>query len=446
MLSRFERNTSMTINERIEAYTQDMVRSLQEIVSIRSLEGKAKPGMPFGEDCARALDYTLGLCQHLGLRTGTMDGYIGWCEYGDGEELVCVLTHLDIVPEGDGWTFDPLGGDISEGKIYGRGTLDDKGPAIACIYALKALADSGTQLNRRIRILFGLNEETGCRCVEYYVNNGGELPIAAFTPDGEFPIINGEKGIYHGTFTRTIELSDHAILCMSAGTAPNVVPATASCTLNFRHNGSSIISAQGKGAHASTPDDGENAIAKLFLQLEKLPLDGDSGELTAFMAKHITADNHGRALGIYCYDDISGEITVNCGMMNIDLGEVRITLDIRCPVTIDVDTILPTLRDTMALGGFTEKHCSISKSIYTAPDSELVQTLQRVYERETGTEATLLCIGGGTYAKSMPNCVAFGPMFPGEPMLDHQPDECISIESLVKSSKLYAAAMQELAK
>lgn len=436
----------MNINSRVDNYTEDMVSSLQELIAIRSVEGEAKPGMPFGEGPAKALDYTLGLCRHLGFETGTMDGYVGWCQYGEGEELVCVLTHLDIVPEGDGWTHEPLGGEIDGGNIYGRGTLDNKGPAIASIYALKALADSGEKLNRRIRIIFGLNEETGCECVEHYVNNGGELPKYAFTPDGEYPIINGEKGIYHGTFTRPLALSDKAILYMKAGTAPNVVPATATCTLNFSHEGHSMVTALGKSAHASTPEEGENAIYKLFELLAAMPLDGDSKELADFISHRLGTDNYGLSLGINCHDSISGEITVSCGLMSIELGQVSLTLDIRCPVTIELDTVLPKLREAMAQGGFTEKEFSTSKSIYTPPESELIKALQRVYERETGTEATLLCIGGGTYAKSMPNCVAFGPIFPGDPMLDHQPDEFISIENLVKNAKIFAQAMLELAK
>jgi len=435
----------MDINKHVENYTDRMISSLQELVSIRSVEGEPLPGKPFGEMCTKALEYTLKLCESLGLRTGTMDGYVGWCEYGEGDELICVLTHLDIVPEGEGWTHEPLTGEICDGKIYGRGTLDDKGPAIASIYALKAIMDSGEKLNRRIRIIFGLNEETGCECMHYYVNTGGELPVYAFTPDGEFPIINGEKGICHATFTRSVEPSEHGMISIKAGTAPNVVPALAACTLNFKHNGHCVVIAEGKGAHASTPDEGVNAVAELFKQLSEIPLDGDSKALADFMAG-ITADNHGHGLGINCRDDISGELTSSCGLISLENGELSLTLDIRCPVTIDMDSILPALRQTMAKGGFEEESCHISKSIYTPPESPLVQALQRVYERETGEEATLLCIGGGTYAKTIPNCVAFGPIFPGEAMLDHQPDEFISIENLVKSAKLYANAMLELAK
>ena len=443
----------MTVNESIENRSGELIRSLQELVRIPSVGGEAQPGLPFGAAPARALDYCLGLAQSLGLRTGTMDDYAGWCEWGQGDELICVLTHLDVVPAGDGWIHAPFGGEISEGRIYGRGTLDDKGPAVACIYALKALAESGVPLHRRVRVLFGLNEETGCACMEYYVNHGGELPVSAFTPDGEFPIINGEKSIYIGSFQRPVAPSAHCITSIHAGTAANVVPAAAECTLNFTpssplpdfcaQNGQTLTAA-GLGAHASTPDEGINAISRLFSALSALPLDGDSLALTRFIAG-AARDTHGHALGISCQDAISGELTVNWGMMQLADGLARVTLDVRCPVTLSPDPVLEALRSVMAAGGFTEYEYKLSRGIYISPDSALVRTLQRVYTRETGEEAVTMCIGGGTYAKTMPNCVAFGPIFPGEPMLDHQPEEFIAIDRLLQSTRIYAAAMAALA-
>lgn len=443
----------MTIKESLRSRQSEMVRSLQELIKIRSLLGEPEPGLPFGREVNSALDYCLKLAENLGLRTGSMDGYVGWCEYGEGEELICVLTHLDIVPEGEGWTYPPFEGVIADGKIYGRGTLDNKGPAIASIYALKALADSGAPLRRRVRVLFGLGEETGCDCVRHYVNNGGEIPVMAFTPDGEFPIINGEKGICILEYTRALAPSARSIVSLEAGTAPNVVPASARAQLSFDvpsalqgKECARCIVAEGRGAHASTPDEGINAIGCLFSALGELNLDGDSRQLADFMLKYVNHDTHGKSLGIYCADEISGEITVNNGLMSVSDGNVRLTLDIRYPVTLSPDSFMPALRETMRLGAFEERSFKHSESIYTPPENELIQALARVYERETGTRAELLCIGGGTYAKTMPNCVAFGPIFPGDPMLDHQPDEHITTTNFYKNADIYAEAMYELAK
>jgi succinyl-diaminopimelate desuccinylase len=440
----------MTVNEILEQRQNEMLAALQSLVAIPSVEGPAEPGKPFGAECARALERALDLARSLGLRTGAMDGYVGWCECGAGDELLCVLTHLDVVPAGDGWVHEPFGGELDGGRIYGRGTVDDKGPAVAALYAMAALADSGTPLRRRVRLLFGLNEETGCACVKHYVDCGGELPRYAFTPDGEFPIINGEKGIYQGTFTRKIAPSARGIVSLRSGSAANVVPAGADCVLNFAPTsplpGCAVegarVAARGRGAHASTPAEGVNAISVLAEALANLELDGDSGALVRFLRR---IDTRGERLGIACADALSGPLTLNAGLLSVENGEASLTLDLRCPVTKPIEPVLDILRGVLAAAGFTERSYKLSPGIYTPPESPLVQALQRVYKRETGQEGALLSIGGGTYAKTMPNCVAFGPIFPGQPMLDHQPEEFISVEDLMQNARLYAAAMEELA-
>ena len=189
----------------IRAHADELLESLAALVRIPSVEGVPEEHAPFGREPARALHETLALCEKLGFRTGNMDDRVGWCEYGEGKEMVAVLGHLDVVPAGDGWTeTEPFSGEIKNGRIYGRGTMDDKGPMVAAIYALAALKDAGFAPSKRIRLLFGTNEETGCGDMSWYVSHGGELPVYGFTPDGEYPIINGEKGILNGTYSRKL--------------------------------------------------------------------------------------------------------------------------------------------------------------------------------------------------------------------------------------------------
>ena len=189
----------------IRAHADELLESLAALVRIPSVEGVPEEHAPFGREPARALHETLALCEKLGFQTGNMDDRVGWCEYGEGEEMVAVLGHLDVVPAGDGWTeTEPFSGEIKNGRIYGRGTMDDKGPMVAAIYALAALKDAGFAPSKRIRLLFGTNEETGCGDMSWYVSHGGELPVYGFTPDGEYPIINGEKGILNGTYSRKL--------------------------------------------------------------------------------------------------------------------------------------------------------------------------------------------------------------------------------------------------
>lgn len=455
----------MNFKRSITSNKSDIVENLRQLLKIRSVRDEPTADCPYGGELFKSLEFCLNLADSLGLRTGSMDGQLGWCECGEGEELICVLTHLDIVPEGDGWAYPPFGGVIAEGKIFGRGTLDNKGPAIAAIYALKALSDSGARLSRRVRVIFGLNEENGCADVQYYVNNGGEIPVMAFTPDGAFPIINGEKGMILAEFSRNVATSSRGIQYLIAGSFPNVVPNSAVTDIKLpaaeahsrlekplAHCRQKLTDVgvtwemSGKGAHASAPQDGVNAIVELFRAIKTLDFEGDSGALTSFILENFDGDVNGKALGIYCRDEVSGELTVNLGLMHLSNNVASLSLDIRYPISADSDTLLKSLREKMASGGFSEINLLHRKAIYSPPESELVKALSRVYEKVCGEKAELLTIGGGTYSKFIPNCVAFGPIFPGEAMLDHQPNEFISIESLMKNTELYAAAMYELAK
>ncbi|MCG0276560.1 MAG: Sapep family Mn(2+)-dependent dipeptidase, partial [Thermosediminibacteraceae bacterium] len=184
----------MDIEKAIKLNEEPLIKSVCEIIKIRSVEDAPAPGKPFGEGVARALEYALDLSRSFGFRTKNLDNYIGWAEWGEGAEMVGILVHLDVVPEGSGWTYPPFGGEIHDGKIYGRGAVDNKGPAMAALYALKTLKDAGVKFKRRVRVIFGTNEESGMKCIKYYLEHDEE-PTMAFSPDAEYPIINGEKGI-----------------------------------------------------------------------------------------------------------------------------------------------------------------------------------------------------------------------------------------------------------
>lgn len=251
----------------------EMISCLQENLRIPSVQTEALPDTPYGIHVKESLAHVLNTANSLGFKTVNVDNHLGWCEYGDGDEMVAVLGHLDVVPAGDGWTIDPYGGEISDGKIWGRGTTDDKGPTIAALFALAALRDSQLPIRRRIRILFGCNEETGSADVKYYRNHDGEIPVMGFTPDGEYPVINGEKGIINATFSCNYQQSGEIkLISIHGGTAPNVVPAAASaeiqCPADFAKRLTKLTSpkvrftqtqygvfleAEGVSAHGSTP-------------------------------------------------------------------------------------------------------------------------------------------------------------------------------------------------
>ena len=456
----------MNLTEQVLAMEDQLLACLQENLRIPSVQGEATEDAPYGVAVQKSLEHVLAAAQALGFRTGNVDNHLGWCEYGEGEEMVAVLGHLDVVPAGDGWTYDPWGGEIRDGRIWGRGTMDDKGPTIASLFALAALRDSGLPIKRRIRLLFGCNEETGSQDVKYYLAKGGEVPVMGFTPDAEYPVINGEKGIINVTFSRLYQQTGELqILSIHGGTAPNVVPAAAcaklACSQELAKRIAQLsapkvhftateygvfVEAEGISAHGSTPAQGENAIGRLILALDTLPFEGDIGEVIHFLASTLGMESDGKSAGIYLHDDVSGDTSLNWGTLDGDECSLSKKINYRYPVTKCYADCAPTLDAAFTAAGFvkdTEQH---KAKLYIPEDSILVKTLLNVYAEHTGQEGKAKCIGGGTYAKMLPNILAFGPIFPGDEVREHKPDEFIEISKLMKNAQIIASAMYEMAK
>lgn len=456
------------LDDKIVSMKEDIISSVQDSIRIKSVLDEEKDGMPFGEGVHKALEHCLSLSEALGFKTVNVDNYVGYAEYGQGEEMVAVLGHLDVVPEGDGWTYPPYAAEIHDGKIFGRGAIDDKGPTIGALYALKAIKELKLPLDRRIRVFFGLNEETGSKCVKHYVDNGGELPVCGFTPDAEYPIINGEKGIVGGKYRRMLnQQGDIKLSSINGGIAPNVVPDYAEAVITLPHSkvddikkasegieeikveekdDSLIIKAYGISAHGSTPEKGKNAISHLLLFLGKLGFEGDIKEFLDFMNKYIGLYLNGEGLDIYLEDEISGKLIFNLGVISGSSQEINLQINMRYPVTKNYEDFIDTFKEKMSLGKLEEIYIGYKGSLYVSPETEFIKKLQKVYEEKTKDKAELISIGGGTYAKAMPNVVAFGPIFKGEPLVEHKPDEFIAIDSLIKNVQIMAAAMYELAK
>lgn len=459
----------MDLNTRVEQLRPDMIASLKTLVNIKSVQDAPALNAPYGKGAAKCLDAALNICDKLGFRTHNMEGQCGWAEYGEGKEMVLILGHLDIVPEGDGWTVcEPYKATEKDGKLYGRGTIDDKGPMIASVYALKALMDSGFKPSRRIRILFGCNEETGSADMKYYREHGGEIPATGFTPDGEYPLINGEKGVSHVTFEKKLnQAGSWKLLSLEGGTAPNIVPAHAkaeiACPKNAkigadcpdyihvnRTNAGFEIEADGIASHGSRPELGKNAISRLCIFLKKLPLSADVIDAVSYIADKIGMDTTGKAFGIDLKDDLSGSLSFNLGMARCDRNgngatALRFTIDYRWPVTFKYEDCGPELEGAFKKAGWTIAKNEHGISLYQPADSELVKKLVGVYKKMTGDDSPAKCIGGGTYAKSIPNILAFGPVFPGVPAPEHEPNEFIQLDRLVLNAKIYAEAIKVLA-
>lgn len=455
----------------VDKYTDLMISSLRESLQIPSKkEAPTGDGSPFGAPIRKALDHTLSVCRQIGFTVKDVDGYAGHAEFGNGKECVAAIGHLDVVPEGGGWTKPPYGAVMENGYIYARGSSDDKGPLYSAIFAAKALMDSGLPLKRRIRVIFGCDEESGFGCVEYYWNKANEeRPVLAFSPDAEFPLIYAEKGISNISLQRDLPNQASGLRVVSArgGERPNMVPDYAEATItggpadlyeaviklnhfwdaNMRYElepDSIKVVLKGKSAHGSTPESGENAVSRLMKALLTLNLSDDKPWIQATLD---AAEIAGRKLGLDGCDEVSGELTSNLGVMETKDGKVYLTINIRYPVTLDFKEKMQESAPTIERLGWSVAQYTDSPPLYVPLDKEPVKTLLEVYREETGDfESKPITMGGGTYARATPRAVAFGPHFPGcEDGPAHEKDERISVANLVRAAKIYAHALYKLA-
>ncbi len=450
----------------IEKQKDEIIHSLCELIQFKSVSQETnQPDMPFGKPCQEALEYTLNLAKSFGFRTKNLDGYCGYIEFGEGEELVGILGHLDVVPAElqDGWTTDPFTPTIYDHKLYGRGTIDDKGPVIASLYAMKALLDSDKKLNKRVRLILGLNEEKSWKCIKHYQEIGEETPHVGFSPDADFPCIYAEKGILSIRIHQPFSLDNLEILEIDCQhNALNVVPKYCSITLKFDSeqalpslektdkidfekldSHTLKITAHGISAHAAHPDLGENAITLLLHYLNHY---FPSDFLTKLLEIGLLETTSPSFLNDTPIQDESGILTSNVGFLGFENSLLEIGLNLRIPVHTALDeikskyTALTNLFPTLKID-FTAQQ----EPLFVQKNSHLVTTLTKIFHQKTGLKAEPIAIGGGTYARAFPNCVAFGANMPGKQDMCHQVNEFVDVDDLILSCKIYANAIYALA-
>lgn len=462
------------ISKIIDDMRYELIKTTQEVIKINSVVHYNENGKKFGEGPDKALNKVLNIAEAMGFKTVNLDGLVGYAEYGDGDDYIAVLGHLDVVPEGDGWIYPPYGGEIHDGKIYGRGTLDDKGPMVAALYGLKAIKDANIKLSKRIRIIFGIDEENGSDLdIEHY-NKCEKQPVAGFTPDAEFPIIFAEKGLLTFELNSSIKhpyLRNIKVLSIKGGNKANMVPDYCETIIEYanlerilnivdevkrktkieihaRKNDANhiIIKAYGISAHGSMPEKGMNAIMGICKVLHALGGDSELANYISLLSENIGLDTTGKGMNIALEDKESGKLSYNLGIIDFNGKYITSTSNIRYPVTFSDQDVLKNIKSIVQEKCIKLDVVGHQEPLYLDKESDLIKTLQRVYTEETGNEAELIAIGGGTYAKCMDNIVAFGPIFPGKPDLDHQANEYIEVDDLVSCAKIYGKAMMELAK
>lgn len=452
----------MDLKEKVLEYKEEVVKEIQNAIRVKSVKEAPLPGMPFGEGPAKALDHFMDLAKKLGFKAEKFDNYAMHIDMGEGEETLGILAHVDVVPEGDNWVHPPYGGVIEDGKIFGRGTLDDKGPAIISLYAMKAISDAGIKLNKKVRMILGADEESGSACLKYYF---GEIkqpyPDLAFTPDSSFPVTYAEKGSVRVKIKKTFKtLNDVKI---SGGNAFNSVPneATGEIPVSMLDNVKNMnkveflregdiykITSAGIPAHGAKPSLGYNAVSALFEVLNKLDVKNEElKNIVDFYAKYVKMDTDGESFGVKCDDGETGALTLNLGKMSLENNQMEIWIDMRIPVKIKNEDIISKLKAVVESYGYEFLLHSNTQPLYVDRESFLVSTLMNIYQEITGDmDSKPKAIGGGTYAKYAKNAVAFGALLPSQEDRMHQRDEYLEISKIDTLLKIYVEAIYRLAK
>ncbi len=429
-------------------YFQQMVQKTMQLIAIDSVQSAPCPKSPFGEGVAKCLDLVCDTAGAMGMTCHNEGGYYCTCDVGEGETFG-ILGHIDVVPYDDDWSADPLG-EIKGDMIYGRGILDDKGPMICCLYATHQLLQEGYKPKCKIRFIFGGNEESGWKCIDKY-NEVDVMPERGFSPDGDFPVINCEKGLVGYDIYLDVP---KGMLSLDGGSRGNIVMSKCACVIDGEicaydkdklkaeiKDGKTHITAYGKPAHASTPWEGDNAFWRLLDFLS----DKLGGEYTTLKEK--LCHNDGSGANVKLSDEKSGKLTFNVGVAKIEKtangqDKLHLIIDIRHPVTYTKEEILKILQESLGA----EQVCvrNFHDPLYIDKDNDLVQSLLKSYNEVTGENASPITIGGGTYARALKCGVAFGPMFPSMESTIHQKDERVSMADFKKMYNVYYTAIKEL--
>lgn len=363
--------TEQAILERVSALEKDLIRDVRRLVRIDSVETPAQPGAPFGPGVKCALEAALEIGQGMGFSIVDLDGHIGYVEYGQGEDYVCAIGHVDVVPPKDGWKQPPFSGYLEDGILYGRGVLDNKGPILACLYGLYALKELGYEPSHKIRIIFGCDEETGFEDLRYYLEKE-QPPVYGFTPDCKFPVVYAERG---------------------------------------------------------------RAIVRIY-----------AAEMEAFYAfvtqYFIGAKNTGDRLGIDFSHPGYGVMEMRNYKLGICEGIPYFEASLSYPAGHKIGEILERIREKAA--GMEVALVQSYDPVVFDKENPMVQALTGCYEAVTGEDGTPVTTTGGTYAKAMPKIVPFGPSFPGQKGIGHNPNEWMRVEDLMKNAKIYALALYRL--
>lgn len=445
-------------------YKDDILRDIAVLVSIPSIAGPPAPNAPFGEPCARAVNFLLKRAKEMQFEAKNAENAAGHAQYGSGVEIAGVLTHVDVVPAGEGWTLDPFRATLIGRRLYGRGVADSKGAAVAALYCLKAMKDMQLRGTRRLRVIFGSAGEIGMRDMPIYFRNQTR-PNIAFTPDSEYGICNREKGLLHlkiknaspsgrmeflagQTLNTVADRATMSIPCNDEEYQAILTLARESCIdiTTEMQMGEARLCASGKAQHASAPSSGLNAATYLLQIVAQCTDINRLDPLLTFLHEAIGTQTNGENLTIQCADELSGELTVNVSIVTIASGKSEVSLDIRYPVTFDGTNIMRKVR---AVAGNYGLECELLEDrppLHLQEYFEINRILRRAYKNATGETVKFSASGRATYARIMKGtAVSFGPLFhPVSYHNLHGANEFIDVDEFMDHCEICLEAMIQL--
>ncbi|MCR4781559.1 MAG: Sapep family Mn(2+)-dependent dipeptidase [Lachnospiraceae bacterium] len=458
------------VNEWIEAHQDELVNDIMDLCSIDSVKGEALEGKPFGEGPYNSLHAAMELTKKYGFETKNYDNYVAAADFDTSlPRSLDMLAHTDVVPAGEGWTVtEPFKPVIKDGRIYGRGTSDDKGPLLCALYAMRALKETGVELKKGVRLIMGADEECGSSDIEKYYEVEDEAEMT-FSPDAEFPLINIEKGHFNGTLFKDFKEDSNLprVTYMKAGVAANAVPQKAvlrfegldfdkcadaisevssKCEVEITKTADDELTVVGTGAHASTPELGKNAGLAAIELIKALPLYKSEqvemiSKVTSLFPYGVT---DGSGIGIKMCDEESHDLTNTLDLFEITPTHIEFTFDSRTPIMATKENCSDVAEKTIRESGFDFATDGMIPPHVVPGDSEFVQTLLKSYENVTGLKGECLAIGGGTYVHELKNGVAFGAVLPDIDTRMHGADEFFDIDNIIIATKVYAEAIINL--
>lgn len=440
-----------------KTYREEFIEKTQTLLQIPTLLDSYNPEdleAPFGEPIRKALDWFLSMGEADGFKVKNIDNYAGHLEMGSGNEVLGILGHLDVVPTGGKWNYPPFGATLVDGKIYARGSMDDKGPSMAAYIAMKMVKDQNIHLNKKVRLILGCDEESGMRCIIRYLEKE-QMPDIGFAPDADFPLIYGEKG--NLSWDIVGHENDDLIISMESGDRYNVVPDECVVVLSkdvsqafneylhsHQYQGKveeNKYTIYGKNSHAAWPYNGVNAI---FLMAEFLK-DHTKSKIINYICQYHTFDYYGKKLGIEHFDSEMKELTINLAFIHYQNNQFKAGVNIRYPKGFEFEKQIAKIEKSILSYGFKFNQHRNSLPHYVSPDDPLVKILLTAYQKYSNDfDSPIVTIGGGTYARTLKKAVAFGPNLPKNEDLAHQPNEYLVIDDMIMAAAIYAESIVNL--